>query len=111
MLASLPFLIISLDTLTLVSTNPLETGTHVITLTVGLQDYPAVLPIVKTFKAIIYCETLQVDVIKKPALSSYTIELDLELLIDFEFNSFPDCGLTYSLNATYPFLSIYQASK
>jgi len=48
-LASLPFLTISLDTLTLVSTNPLETGTHVITLTVGLQDYPAVLPIVKTF--------------------------------------------------------------
>jgi len=59
-----------------------------------------------TFKVIIQCELLSIDIAKSlPAQSTYLIALDPPLFLPFQLNEFPKCGLSYALSPVYDFVS------
>lgn len=92
------------DTVTLTSTDPLEVGTHAVTLTISLQNYPLVPAFVASFDCVIECEVFTINSLMLPPLSiTYRIGIDSLLTYPVKFAATPACDLVYSISPAVKF--------
>jgi len=85
--------------------NPDDEGTYEVSLKVWYQDFPEIETISKTFKVMVQCEILSWEIVKPlPVNVSYTILVDLELIVDYGLVAVPACkSVLIEFTPTMPF--------